>query len=57
MNDKITAKEVEDFCAYLRNCTDAQVQGVYDKEDKAGRRVYANLAMNELLHRQYGVKR
>jgi len=40
----ITAQDIKEFNAYLRNCTDAQVQGVYEKERTAGRDVYAELA-------------
>jgi hypothetical protein len=29
--------DLEDFAAYLRQCTDAQIQGVYDTERAAGR--------------------
>lgn len=44
---KLTADEIRDFSAYLRNCTDSQVQGVYDKEIEAGRTAYAELAVIE----------
>jgi hypothetical protein len=39
-----TNREKSEFRGYLRNCTNNQVQGVYDKE-KAGRLVYARLAV------------
>ena len=40
----ISAEDIREFSAYLHNCTDAQVRGVYDKEKKAGRDAYAALA-------------
>jgi hypothetical protein len=43
----MTQREKDGFAGYLRNCTDRQVQGVYDKEKGAGRRAYANLAVAE----------
>lgn len=43
----MTPKDKREFEAYLRGCTDAQVRGVYEKEKKAGRRGYANLAIAE----------
>jgi len=39
-----SASNIREFCGYLRNCTDAQVRGVYEKEKHAGREVYATLA-------------
>jgi hypothetical protein len=41
------AKDKSEFQAYLRACTDAQVEGVWEKEDKAGREDYASLAAIE----------
>lgn len=41
----------EDFKQYLRQCTDLQVRGVLEKETKAGRDDYAELAQNELERR------
>jgi hypothetical protein len=43
----LTADDIRDFCGYLRNCTDAQVRGVYEKETNAGRDAYAALAQAE----------
>jgi hypothetical protein len=40
----ITAADIREFAAYLRNCTDAQVRGVYEKEKAAGRDEYVALA-------------
>ena len=42
--DKITSKSIREFVLYLRNCTDAQVHGVHEKEKQAGRDVYVALA-------------
>lgn len=47
----MTTKERREFLAYLHACTDAQVQGVFDKETAAGRRPYALLAKSELYRR------
>lgn len=47
----MTEKDKREFQQYLKNCTDAQVQGVYDKESKAGRTEYADLAFNEAMRR------
>lgn len=43
----MTRNEKNEFRQYLRQCTDAQVQGVYDKERAAGRREEAKLAIEE----------
>jgi hypothetical protein len=43
----ITASDMREFSGYLRNCTDRQVQGVYDKEKAADREEYAELAKLE----------
>jgi hypothetical protein len=40
-------RDKDDFRGYLRNCTDRQVQGVYEKEKEAGRDDYAELAKDE----------
>lgn len=47
-------KDKSEFIAYLRACTDRQVQGVYDKERAAGRKAYAQLAADEATRR--GIK-
>lgn len=47
----LTKRERDDFAGYLQNCTDRQVQGVYDKEKGAGRRAFANLAVAEASRR------
>ncbi|MBG6083195.1 hypothetical protein [Rubrivivax gelatinosus] len=43
----MTKQERDDFRSYLRACTDAQVQGVYEKEKAAGREEELELAQAE----------
>jgi hypothetical protein len=43
----MTAQDMREFRGYLKNCTNAQVQGVYEKEREAGRDDYAELAIAE----------
>ena len=43
----MNAREIRDFCLYLQQCTDRQVEGVYEKERDAGRDKYAELARAE----------
>ncbi len=50
--DMIGAKDIREFCIYLKDCTDSQVSGVYEKEKKAGRSCYAELALNEMNWRK-----
>lgn len=40
----MNAREIRDFNAYLANCTDSQVRGVFEKERAAGREAEAELA-------------
>lgn len=47
----MTEQERNEFRGYLKNCTDAQVQGVYDKEKGAGRREEMGLAVAEAERR------
>lgn len=47
----MNAKDKKEFRAYLKNCTDAQVKGVYEKENSAGRNDYAKLAIAEAKQR------
>jgi hypothetical protein len=47
----MTEKDREEFVAYLRACSDRQVQGVFDKEAAAGRAEYAQLARDEAERR------
>lgn len=44
-------QEREDFELYLKQCTDAQVRGVYEKERTAGRRATTQLARTEAARR------
>lgn len=52
----LTAKDIREFTAYLRNCTDDQVRGVYEKEEKAGREAFAQLAFDESERRAIGCR-
>ena len=51
MTDKLTAKDIREFNAYLAGCTDSQCLGVYDKEKAAGRNAYAALAAEACRNR------
>lgn len=48
---EITGNDIREFSDYLRNCTDAQVRGVWEKEKKADREVYIVLAEIEAERR------
>jgi hypothetical protein len=50
-NHIVDANDIREFCSYLRNCTDAQVRGVYEKEKRAGRDAYVALAEVEAQRR------
>jgi hypothetical protein len=54
--EALSADDIADFNGYLRNCTDSQVAGVYQKERSAGRRAYAALAEAEGIRRGIAVK-
>ena len=43
----LSDRDYTEFRGYLRNCTDAQVRGVYEKEREAGRTEYRRLAEQE----------
>ncbi len=43
----ISARDIREFRGFLRNASDRQVQGIYDKEKSAGRDEYAELAVAE----------
>jgi hypothetical protein len=45
------ANDMREFMGYLRQCTDRQVRGVYEKERDAGREDYALLAQAEASRR------
>jgi hypothetical protein len=47
----MNAEDMREFRGYLKNCTDRQVQGVYDREKAAGRDDYAELAIAEAERR------
>ena len=42
-----SARDLREFRGFLRQATDRQVQGIYDKEKRAGRDDYADLAVAE----------
>jgi hypothetical protein len=46
-----TRSDIIEFRGFLRNASDRQVQGIYEKEKHAGRDVYAELAAAEAEHR------
>lgn len=48
---KLTEDEREEFVQYLEQCSDAQVHGVIEKEQTAGRSEYVKLAKRELERR------
>ena len=54
---RVTLRDKKEFTGYLRACTDRQVQGVYDKESQAARRVYARLAEAEATKRGIALER
>ena len=47
----LSARDIREFRGFLRNATDRQVQGIYDKEKRAGRDDYAELAVAEAERR------
>ena len=52
----MTQRDKQEFRAYLRACTNAQVQGVYAKEHDAGREPYVELALDELYRRGLSIE-
>jgi hypothetical protein len=48
---RITQADKKDFAQYVRQCTDAQVIGVLEKERAAKRRTYAQVAKEEAIRR------
>jgi hypothetical protein len=48
---EMTKRDEAEFRQYLRQCTNAQVRGVYEKERNAGRADYAWLAQQEAAQR------
>jgi hypothetical protein len=53
----VNTKDRQEFVVYLRNCTNRQIQGVYDKEKSAGRKDYAKLALQEAKRRGIELER
>lgn len=47
----LSARDIREFRGFLRQATDRQVQGIYDKEQRAGRDDYAELAVAEAERR------
>lgn len=47
----MTAQDMREFNEYLRQCSDAQVEGAWEKETEADREDYAELAWQELIRR------
>lgn len=47
----LSAKDIREFRGFLHNATDRQVQGIYEKEQRAGREDYAELAVAEAERR------
>lgn len=50
-DDIVTAADVREFVGFLRQATNAQVQGIFDKEFTAGRSTYIELARLEAAAR------
>lgn len=50
--EKTLGEDMEDFMGYLKQCTNAQVRGVYEKEKKANRIHFAVLARAEAEKRR-----
>jgi len=49
--DAISGKDIREFRLYLKQCTDRQVEGVFEREKAAGRETYMELARAEAEHR------
>jgi hypothetical protein len=47
----LSARDIREFRGFLQQATDRQVQGIYDKERRAGRDDYAELAVAEAERR------
>lgn len=48
---RMTQRDRDDFAGYLRNCTDRQVRGCYEKEKAARRTGYVRLCKAEAERR------
>jgi len=51
----ISARDIREFRGFLRNATDRQLKGIYDKEMRAGRHAYAELVVDEADRRGIGL--
>lgn len=51
MSKKISKEDRKDFARFLRDSTNSQLQGVYEKERTANRDEYADLAVAEAERR------
>jgi hypothetical protein len=51
MQSHVSAQDIREFRGFLGNASDGQVQGIYEKEKRAGRDVYAELAAAEAVIR------
>lgn len=47
----VSAQDIREFRGFLQGASDSQVQGIYEKERRAGRDEYAELAVAEAGHR------
>lgn len=47
----ISAQDIQEFRGYLKNCTNNQVQGCYDREKHAGRGAFVELCKAEAENR------
>jgi hypothetical protein len=53
----ISAKDRREFAAFCAAATDAQLQGIYDKESAARRPLYAEIAQSEARGRGFELER
>lgn len=56
MDDKISERDIREFVDYLKQCTDSQIRGCYEKEKTAGRRAYMALCEFEARNREIEVE-
>jgi hypothetical protein len=57
MKSQFKAQRVRDqFNKYLKNCTDKQVVAIFRKEQKAGRKLEMDLAMQEIERRDINLR-
>jgi hypothetical protein len=52
-----SAQDIREFKGFLRQASDRQVQGIYDKESRAGRDEYAELTVEEAERRGIDLER